>query len=105
MAKMPDHIHKYKKINLGRNGKEYLVYRCMKPDCSHYVPIAMAEGKLAECNRCEQPFIISKVQLTGSSMKPMTRPHCNDCIDRKKVKDEDVAAIAAFIAGNETKAD
>lgn len=101
-SKLANHLHKYKKLNLGRDGKEYLVYRCMKPACSHYIPIAMAEGKLCECNRCGEPFIITKVQLTGSSMKPMAKPHCNDCIDRKKVKDDDVAAIAAFLEGDKT---
>jgi len=100
--KLANHIHKYKKIDLGTD-KEYLVYKCMHPACSHYIPIALAEGKLCECNRCGEPMIITKVTLNGSNGGPMAKPHCNDCIERKKVKDEDVAAIAAFLSGNETK--
>lgn len=96
--KAANHVHKYKKFNLGQNGRDYLVYKCMKADCTHYVPILLAEGKIAECNRCETPFIISKLQLTGSHGKAMTRPHCVDCIKRKKSADVD--AITQFLAEN-----
>jgi len=99
MAKPANHLHRYKKVNLSENGnKPYLVYKCLKPACSHYVPIKLAEGKLCECNRCGELMIITKSVLTHSNNKPMARPHCSDCIKRKK--DKDVAAIAEFIAGN-----
>lgn len=103
--KMADHLHKYKKVDIGSNGKEYHVYRCMKPGCNHYIPISQAEGRVCECNRCGEPMIITKQSLWGSSGRAMARPHCPDCTKRKgKVKDENVAAIAAFLEGNKTQA-
>jgi hypothetical protein len=101
MAKrVANHIHKYKKINLGSNGKDYFVYKCMRPACSHYTPIAQAEGKLCECNRCGEPMIINKIVLNGSGGRPMARPHCSNCIQHKEDKAQDVAAIAEFLSGN-----
>lgn len=100
MAKTPDHLHKYKKVNLGQNGKEYLIYRCMKPGCSHYIPVAMSEGKLCECDRCHEPMIITKIVMQGSGGKPMARPHCPNCVKTKKDKNENVDAITAYLSGN-----
>lgn len=97
--KAPNHLHKYRKVNLGSD-KDYFVYKCMRPACSHYIPVKQAEGKLCECNRCGEPMIITKVVLNGSSGKPMARPHCADCIQRKESKTQDVAAIAEFVLGN-----
>jgi hypothetical protein len=96
MSKPANHLHKYKKVNLSETDKPYLVYKCLKPACSHYVPVKLSEGKLCECNRCGEPMIITKSVLTHSNNKPMARPHCSDCIKRRK---EDVAAIAEFITG------
>lgn len=96
--KLADHLHKYKKVNLGRNGKEYFVYRCMKPACSHYIPIHLSAGKLCECNRCGEPMVITKVVLNASGGKAIVLPHCLDCTERKKKPD--VEAIGEFLAGN-----
>ncbi len=93
--KLSTHIHRYKKINLSLHG-EYYVYKCMKPTCEHYVPIKLADGKLCECNRCFEPMIIGKIQLTGSNNKPMTKPHCNKCIKRKK--EDEFNKISDFIS-------
>lgn len=97
MAKPANHLHKYKKVNLSETGV-YLVYKCVKPACTHYIALKLAEGQLCECNRCGEPMIITKAVLTHSGNKPMARPHCPDCIKRRNEKD--VEAIAAFIAGN-----
>jgi len=96
-----NHLHRYKKINIGVNGKEFLVYRCTKPSCTHYVRLDMAEGRLCECNRCGEPMVIGRETLTKSSGKPMTFPHCSDCIKRKVA--DNVDAIQAFLEGMETK--
>lgn len=95
-----NHIHRYKKVNLGENGKEFFVYKCVKPACSHYVPISLAEGKVCECNRCFNPMVITKDILVHSGKKPMTKPHCSDCVRRKKSNALD--AIAAYLEGNKT---
>jgi hypothetical protein len=99
--RVANHLHRYKKVNLSRDkDKPYFVYKCTKPACSHYVPLELAEGKLCECNRCGEPMVINKQVLTGSSNRPMTKPHCSGCIERKNKSD--VAAISEFLAGNKT---
>lgn len=95
-----NHYHRYKKKNIGRDGKEYYVYFCTKPGCSHYIPINLAEGRLCECNYCAAPMIITKAVLTHSSSKPMTRPHCGACTKRRK--ESDVEAITEFLEGVRT---
>lgn len=97
MSKLADHLHRYKKVNLGANGKTYEVYKCLIPTCPHYVPLHLAEGKLCECNRCKEPMLIGKVQLNGSSGKAMAKPHCNNCVKKKKDVLGDAEALAAFI--------
>lgn len=92
-----NHLHRYKRINIGTKSKPYWVYRCMKPACSHYIPVHLSEGVLCECNRCEEPLIIGKVQLNGSSGRAMTKPHCKVCIKKKAKDTQDVAAIANFL--------
>jgi hypothetical protein len=99
MPKVPNHLHKYKKMDIGSDGNKYIVYRCMKPTCNHYIPVTLSEGKLCECNRCENPMVISKATLVHSAGKPMTRPHCNDCIKRKTSKEADISKIQEFLAG------
>lgn len=97
-TKNPNHVHRFKKINLARNpGKEYLVFRCTKPTCSHYIPVELAIGKLCECNRCEQIMVIDKVSIT------LTLPHCLACTKKKESNVETVTAIADFLKEHETK--
>lgn len=98
-SKAANHLHRYKKVNLSSSG-EYLVYKCVKPACTHYVPIQLAEGTLCECNRCGDPMIITKSVLVHSGNRPMAKPHCPNCIVRKNAKD--VTAIADFLADNKT---
>lgn len=92
-----NHLHRYKKVNLSRDGQPYIVYKCTKPTCTHYVPIELAEGKLCECNKCGEPMLITKATLHGSSNRPLAKPHCSNCVTRKKEKEQDVAAIAEFL--------
>jgi hypothetical protein len=84
MAKnSPDHVHRYTLKKLGNKG--YEVYACNKPTCPHYIPLALAEGKLTECNRCFNLMIISKHTLYGSRGKAMVKPHCAECTKTRKV--------------------
>ncbi len=97
--KVANHTHRYKKVNLSNTkDKPYYVYKCQKPACSHYLPVTLAEGTICECNKCFNPMLLTKAILTHSSGGPMTRPHCNDCVKRKK--SDAVDAIAAFLEGN-----
>jgi hypothetical protein len=94
-SKVANHLHRYRKVDLGRNGNSFLVYKCTKPACSHYVRMELAEGKLCECNRCGDPMIITKGVLRHSGNKPMAKPHCPKCIKRKD--SGTVAAIAEYL--------
>ena len=81
---MKKHIHKYKKVDIGRkNGpndrKKFLVFKCMLPDCTHYIDWKLAEGKTCLCNRCSNPMILTKAAMD------LTLPHCQGCTKRKKV--------------------
>lgn len=97
-----NHIHRYKKENIAARGKEeFLVYKCTKPLCSHYIPIKLAEGKLCECNRCGETMIITRSVLVHSGGKPMSRPHCINCIKRRK--SHEVEAISEFLDGVKTQ--
>lgn len=90
------HIHRYKKVRLGGSKENpYYVYKCVKAGCSHYTPLALAEGTLSECNRCHEPMIMGKIQLNGSGGRPMAKPHCSNCIKTKKK--EEVASIEDFL--------
>lgn len=87
----PNHLHKYKKVNIGRNGNDFLVFKCQRPACQHYIRVDLAEGKLCECNRCAEPMILTKAAMV------LTKPHCTNCVKRKKPAD--VEAITEFLAG------
>lgn len=84
--KLTKHIHLYKRINLtpkwhkikNPEKEPFLVLRCQKPTCNHYVRVDLALGKLAECSRCNDPFILDKITVNHAS------PHCTDCIKSKK---------------------
>jgi hypothetical protein len=80
MAKYSGHLHKYKKVNLSRNPgrKPFWVYKCIKPACTHYIRVELAENKLCECNRCGQTMLIGKQTLQ------LTLVHCNECTKKKK---------------------
>lgn len=90
--KNPNHLHKYKKIDLGRNGNKFLVFKCTKPACSHYVAVHLAEGKLCECNRCGETMLLTKAAMQ------LAKPHCVNCVKRKKTDVETVAAVQEFLS-------
>jgi len=96
--KVPNHLHRYKRVNLARNpGKEYLVFKCTKPLCSHYVPVTLAEGKLTECNRCGDAMVMDKVAVR------LAVPHCPACTKRKADVLETVDLIADFLKDHSPK--
>lgn len=84
---MSEHIHKYKRKNLGgyiyekgkaAKRKKYLVYACTISGCTHYVPSYLAEGKISICNTCAEAFVMTK-----KTMK-LALPHCEDCTKKEK---------------------
>jgi hypothetical protein len=61
------HVHKYQRIKLPK-GK--FIFRCMLPDCSHYLFEEFILGKSSICWYCGNPFTIDKTQ------RERARPHC-----------------------------
>lgn len=78
-----NHIHKYRRVNIGHNGTEYWVMQCSEPGCPHYHPMQTKlsaptlRGKQALCNRCEEPFLLNKRALR------MAEPCCDNCVNKK----------------------
>lgn len=93
MSKKANHLHLYKKVNLGAAGKKYIAFKCQMPACEHYIPYHLAEGKLCQCNRCHEPMLLTKAAMQ------LTKPHCHNCVKRKKTADVDT--IAAFLQQNQ----
>lgn len=76
------HVHKYKKVDIGaKNGpndrKEFIVFKCMLPDCTHYIEQALAEGKFCLCNRCGELMTLTKAAMQ------LVKPHCISCTQHK----------------------
>lgn len=94
-SKVANHLHRYKKVDIGSINKPFLVYKCMKPACSHYIRMDLAEGKICECNSCNEPMLITKQVLRHSGNKPATKPKCPKCIKRKN--NAEVEALAKFL--------
>ena len=68
------HIHAYKRINIAKKeGKEFLVYKCQQPDCSHYLTPELVVGKHSECPRCGDIF---KIQIHHLDL---VFPYCDHC--------------------------
>ena len=46
--------HYYRRVRMGKD-KKYVVFRCILPNCSHYVPKELAIGRQAVCWKCHRP--------------------------------------------------
>lgn len=76
-------IHKYRRVDIGVS-KPYYVFRCMLPDCNHYVTEKLIINRRSICWNCNQPFVITKHKM---------KPVCDDCKAPKSNDDEKVAEI------------
>ncbi len=77
---MSKHIHSYKRVDIGVS-KEYIVYRCILPHCSHYIVPTLVEGRESLCPRCGEVFIIGKSHLA------LANPHCDNCIVKRETRE------------------
>ena len=89
MKKLPNHLHKYRKVKMGKN-KDYLVYSCQDPGCSHYISPTLLVGKIARCYLCNEAFVIDREQIRKGQLKL----RCNAC---KKGTKHDSAKVDDFM--------
>lgn len=78
---MSEHkVHKYLRIKTEKN--ERILFRCVLPNCSHYIMEEFIIGKECICWRCSKVFVIL------GRMKYRTRPYCELHIKRKEMVEE-----------------
>lgn len=75
------HIHKYIRKKLGRT---YVIYKCVLPNCAHYLSKDLILGRNSICWRCGNVFTITKHHK---------KPHCVNCTRTKKHTDVLVEAM------------
>jgi hypothetical protein len=70
------HTHKYERTELGTKG--YEIYKCMLPDCPHYVPVQTAVGRLSLCwgGGCHHAVMLTRDMVMYDKIR---RPFCSDC--------------------------
>lgn len=69
--------HKYRRTKLSPS-TDTVIYRCVLPDCSHYILPHLLKGKKSICWRCrpEHEFVIEREHQN------MAKPHCSHSINR-----------------------
>lgn len=73
MANNKEHIHTYERPRWNRN-----IYRCVAPDCSHYIQKKYLLGKYSKCPECGNQFILDREKLLRA------KPRCDFCSNTKK---------------------
>lgn len=68
-------VHQYERSKVNKE-----IYRCIHPQCTHYMNRAYLEGKLAICYGCKNPFKLTWQQLRNK------RPVCEFCSKSPKAK-------------------
>jgi len=85
---MTKHIHKYLRQTLGHKG--YIIYKCILPNCSHFLAEKLVLGRQAICWRCDNSFIITKFHK---------KPHCESCVkgNRKEIDNKLLEQFAGIL--------
>lgn len=74
------HIHQYQQVALKTSKRS--VFRCMLPDCSHYLPEPeFAIGRSTICNMCPLVFLLQREHL---DIKKPVCPACKELRIRRK---------------------
>jgi hypothetical protein len=82
MSKHPRRAHKYLRIRSGPRAANEFKFRCVLPDCHHYVTEEFIVGKMSECWRCSEEFLIDQKAAM------LKKPHCSKCTRRRDVADD-----------------
>lgn len=72
------HVHQYRRATLG---KDYLIYKCVLPGCTHYISADLIIGKKNKCWRCGDDHIISR---------KLAKPHCAKCTKGHEMVEEEI---------------
>jgi len=87
---MAHEIHKYKRVDIGRDkDNPYYVYRCLLPNCNHYIPEKLILGRTSICWSCLNEFVIT----VPKKLKPI----CVSCKNKKFGKDGETERILRSI--------
>lgn len=71
--------HQYKRIRWGKKGT--VIFRCMKPNCKHYLTPEFILGQACECYICGSEFVIDR------TIARLEKPHCDNCTGAKEKSD------------------
>lgn len=70
------HIHTYERPRWDKK-----IYRCIAPDCSHYINKKLLLGKYGKCPECGAQFILDREKLLRA------KPKCDFCSNTRKSKE------------------
>jgi hypothetical protein len=83
------HYHKYECFRWP-NGKPY--YKCMLPNCPHYLPVA--NTVIGRESLCWGPECNHLVTLTREDVtREIRRPMCEDCKNKRKERKQELSSI------------
>ena len=83
------HVHKYERVEVGKNG--WVVYRCVLPNCSHYLPTAaLVVGKQSICwGVCDGTTIYSQDDYN----QKLKRPMCSGCRAIRQMQKDQLRSV------------
>jgi hypothetical protein len=91
-----NHIHKYKRKNIGRSKvHSFYVYQCQL-NCNHYIREDLLFGRSSICWDCDKEFILQPRGSRPFKLKPI----CDSCWnikwghkEKKEIKEKDIEKI------------
>lgn len=90
MARHHEGPHKYERVEVGTKG--WVVYKCMLPGCSHYLPSAkLIVNKVSICwGICNNTAIYTQEDYE----KKLKHPMCDNCREVRRKQREELSKIA-----------
>lgn len=83
------HYHKYQRF-IWPNGKIY--YKCMEPNCTHYLPVA--ETVIGRESLCWGPACNNLVLITKEDVsKGVKFPFCSECKEKRAFRKQELSRI------------
>jgi len=83
-----DHVHKYERVVWGKKGSA--IYRCMIPNCPHFIQEMLAPNRISQCwGSCGSNVLITKDDVSFKRWHPM----CDKCREERKERLEKLSQI------------